>query len=438
MLAIAGLSGAVGATLADAAGGLATSSALVRTGSASRQFTVYARDPLLSSVLCMFAERIKHGWLDRLNLRDNWRDPIVIVVRERGPTELNASTVDMETLQFDIGLSYRIRCLTPPPLDEARLRPVLVQALCAEWANRTQPISHHQPFVTAPLPLWLVEGLAQSVSERTDWLSAVAQRSVDAGHPARARDVLEMTALPANAAECGLFQANAWLFTESLLTLRDGAHTLQRFLTEMAVQKSVTGAFWTVYRDDFPQPVALERWWAVQLAYNMGIRPAQNLTATETTRQLGELLRVVVRQADGSTNVINMVEQPPEFLRRQAGQEWLQTALKDRIQRLEALRSYAHPQYRTVIDRYIEAERCWLAKKLARSRAAFEQARKELQLADQQMLEIAVVLDRAERTFAPEDFGATLRDRFRTLDQLQQSEQQRRTPIGDYLDQFDQ
>jgi hypothetical protein len=53
------------------------------------------------------------------------------------------------------------------------------------------------------------------------------------------------------------------------------------------------------------------------------------------------------------------------------------------------------------------------------------------------MLEIAVALDRAERTYAREDFGATLRDQLRTLDQFEQIDQQRRAPIGDYLDQFD-
>ena len=438
VLAIAGLSGAVSATRSDGATGLATSNALVRVGSASRQFTVYARDPLQSSVLCVFAERVKQGCLDRLNLRKDWRDPIAIVVRERGPTELDAPAISMETMQFDAGLSYRIRCLTPPPLDETQLRLVLVQALCAEWANRTQPISLHQPVVTAPLPLWLVEGLAQSLGERTDWLAAVARRSVDAGHPMRARDVLETAALPASAAECELFQANALLFTEGLLTLQDGAHSLQRFLTELAAQKSVTGAFQTVYRNDFPQPVALEKWWAIQLAYNMGTQPAQNLTAAETTRQLDELLRVVMRHADGSTDEINLAEQSPESLRRQARQEWLKTALKDRIQRLEALRAHAHPRYRTVIGYYIEAERWWYAEKLDRSRATFEQARKERRQADQQMLEIAVVLDRAEHAYSPEDFGATLRDQFRTLDQSQQFDRQRHTPIGDYLDQFDQ
>jgi hypothetical protein len=265
VLAITVLSGAVSGTRADAAAGLTTSNALVRATSASRQFTVYARDAILPSEMCVFAERVKQGWLDRLNLRNNWRDPIVIVVRERGPTELNALAIDIETVQFEFGLSYRILCLTPPLLDEAQLRLALVQTLCAEWANRTQPISSHQPFITAPLPLWLVEGLAQSVGKRTDWLGAVARRSVDAGHPARTRDVLETTALPTNAAECELFQANALLFTESLLTLQDGARSLQRFLTELATQKSVTGAFWTVYRNEFPQPVALEKWWALQL-----------------------------------------------------------------------------------------------------------------------------------------------------------------------------
>jgi hypothetical protein len=438
MLALAVLSGAVNAMRSDAAGRVTTSNPLVRAGSASHQFTAYASDPLSPPVLCVFAERVKRGWLDHLDLRDHWRDPIVIVVRERGPTELDAPAVSMETVQFDIGLSYRVRCLTPPPLDEARLRAALVTALCTEWANRSQPTTYRQPFLTTPLPLWLVEGLTQSVSERTELLGAVVRRSVDAGHPAHARDLLETTALPADAAECELFQANAWLFTESLLTLRDGAHTLQRLLTELAAQKSVTGAFWTVYRSDFQEPIALEKWWAVQLAHNRVIQPAQSLTAAETTRQLDELLHVTVRQADGSTNEVNLAEQPPEFLWRQAGQEWLKAALKDRIQRLEALRSQAHPRYRTVIERYVAAQQWWLAKKLVRGRAAFEQARKERQEADQQMLEIAVVLDRAERTYTQEDFGVMLRDQLSTLDQFQQLERQHRTPISNYLDQLDQ
>jgi|GEM_PF-923517 len=437
VLAVAILSGAAGATRVYAVDRPVNSNSLVRAASVSRQFTAYARDPLLSSVVCVFAERVRQGWLRCLNLQSDWRDPIVIVVRERWPAELNAPAVEVDTVRFDVSLSYRILCLTPPQLDETQLRRALVQTLCAEWSNRTQPISRGQPFITTPLPPWLVEGLAQSVGKRTDWLAAVTRRSVDAGHSARASDVLGTAALPTNAAECELFQANALLFTGSLLARQDGAQKLLRFLSELAAQKSMTGAFWTVYRDEFPEPVALEKWWAVQLAYNMGVQPAQNLTGAETIRQLDELLRIVVRRADGSVNEVNLAGQPPEFLLRETGQVWLKVALEDRIQRLEALRAHAHPRYRTVIGRYIEAERCWLAQKLDCSHTAFDHADKERRVADQQMLEIAVVLDHAERAYAAENFDATLRDQFRTLDQFDQFEQQRRAPISDYLDQFD-
>ncbi len=408
---------------ATVAGGSAISNTLVHTSSASRQFTVYARDPLLSSVLCVFAERVKRGWLDRLNLRDDWRDPIIII-RDRRPTELDAVAVSMETMQLGVSLSYRIYCLTPPPLDDVRLRPALVRALCAEWANRGRPVTRYQSFITAPLPLWLIEGLTQSVGNQRELLAAVERRSVDAGRPMRASDLLDKAALPVNAAECELFQANALLFIESLLALQDGAHTLKRFLTELAAQESITGAFWTVYHDSFPNSVALEKWWSLQLAQNMVTQPAQSQAAAETVRQLDGLLHVTVQRADGSTNEINMAEQSPEFLWREAGQEWLRVALMDRIQRLEVLRAQAHPQYRAVIDRYVEAERWWLAEKLARSHASFEQARRARKQVDQQMLDVALVLDRAEQTYAPENLGATLHD-------------QLRTPISDYLDRFD-
>ena len=437
VLAVAALGCAVNAAQVGAAGGVATSNTLVRAVSASRQFTVYARDPSLPPVVCAYAERMKRGWLDRLDLRDNWRDPIVIVVREREPAELGAPAVVMDTVQLDMGLGYRIRCLTPPPLDEARFRLALVQALCAEWANRTQPILRRQPFVTAPLPLWLVDGLTQSIGERTELQGAAARRSVNAGRPVRARDVMETMVLPSDPMERELFEANACLFTEGLLTLGDGAHMLQRFLTALAALKSVTAAFCAVYHNDFPHPVALEKWWALQLAHCMVTQPAQSLAVMETTRQLDELLRLTVRLADGSTNEVSLTEQPPEFLWRQTGQEWLKTGIEDRIQRLEVLRAQAHPRYRAVIGGYIEAERSWLAGKLDLSRATFEQARRERQQADQQMLEIALVLDRAEHTYARENFGPTLSNQLRALDQFHRLEQQRRAPISDYLDQFD-
>jgi len=234
-----------------------------------------------------------------------------------------------------------------------------------------------------------------------------------------------------------LFKDNACLFTEGLLALRDGPHMLQSFLTELAALKSMTSAFSTVYHNDFPQPVALEKWWALELANCMVTQPAQNLVATETARQLDELLRFSLRLADGSTNEVSLTEQPPEFLWRQTGQKWLKTALEDRIQRSEVLRAQAHPRYRAVIDLYIKAERYWLAGKLDLSRATFEQARRELQQVDQQMLEIALVLDRAERTYTREDFGSTLSNQLHALDQFHRLDQQRSAPIGDYLDQFD-
>ena len=46
-------------------------------------------------------------------------------------------------------------------------------------------------------------------------------------------------------------------------------------------------------------------------------------------------------------------------------------------------------------------------------------------------------MDQAERVYAPEEFSTVFTGYFRTLDQFQKLEDERRNPISDYLDKFD-
>jgi hypothetical protein len=58
-------------------------------------------------------------------------------------------------------------------------------------------------------------------------------------------------------------------------------------------------------------------------------------------------------------------------------------------------------------------------------------------VADKQAHGITVYLDEAERIYAPEPLTDSFRGYFRTLDQLQKLDSERRSPITDYLDKFD-
>jgi hypothetical protein len=415
----------------------ASTNAHVAVMGSSRQFAAYANDRLLPSALCVYAERVKREWLQLLNAADSWRDPILIMVRPREPSETTAPAFSLETYQTDEHLQYQVFCLVPPPINEADLLTVLVEALCAEWANRDQPTRHGRSYAVPRMPVWLVQGMAASIQGRGDLLLAVARRSVAAGRPEDAAELLNTRWLPSDPAERGLFQANAWMFTEGLLGLPDGAGKLRRFLTELGGQKIVSNAFWAVYRGDFPREEALEKWWSLQQASRAALVVAGELTATETAQRLDDILLTRLDPLTGRTGPPGEREMVIEQLWHDWDKPWLRDVLTSKLNRLGELRSQAHPLYRSVIDAYSEAIGWLQQQSTVRFRRAIAKAGAKRLAADKQSRAIAAYLDQAERVYAPEGFSRVFAGYFRTLDQFQKLETERQNPIRDYLDKFE-
>lgn len=411
--------------------------ALICTMSASRQFAAYAHDRLLPSAVCVYAERIKREWLRRMEMADQWRDPIVIVVRPREPSQTDAPVISWQTFQTEKHLKYQVDCLAPPPLNEAELLAALVDGLCAEWANREQPTRRGQAYTVPLMPLWLVQGLAESIQGRNDLLLGVARRSVAAGRPQSASGLFAAKVLPANPADRTLFQANAWMFTESLLGLPDGVQKLRRFLSELGAQKSASNAFWSVYRQDFPRELTLEKWWSLQQVSRASVGVAENLTAQETAQQLDDILLTKLDATSGRRALPGKTETAIDQLWRYTDEPWLKDMLKLKIDRLGALRGQGHPFYQPVINRYIEATNWLLQRKIARFRWNVAKAAAARVAAEQRSQATSAYLDQADRAYAPEELSKIFAGYFQTLDRFQDLDQQRRSPISDYLDKFD-
>ncbi len=421
----------------DADGASAVTNVLSSTLSASRQFAAYAENPLLPSALCVYAERVKREWLRRMDVADNWRDPILLVVRAREPAQTNAPPVSMAVYQTDAHLKYQIRCLVPPPLDEAELLATMVEALSSEWANRGQPLVRGQLYATPEMPLWLVEGLAASIQGRFDPLLSIARRSVAAGRPQQAAEVLGVKVLPVDTTDRQLFQANAWMFTESLLAMPDGSRKLRNFLTELGAQKAASNAFWTVYRQDFTQSTTLEKWWSLEQARRTSVTVAQDLSAEETVRELDAILIVKLGLTNGAKGVRQKTETTIDRLWEYAEEPWLKDVLKLKIDHLGALRSQAHPSYQPVLDEYIEALKWLFQGSVVRFRRTLKHAAAMQAAAEKQSRAVAAYLDQAERAYAPEELSKVFHDYFQTFDQVQKLDEERRSPISDYLDKFD-
>jgi hypothetical protein len=415
----------------------AATNAVVTTVSVSRQFAASANDPLLPSALCVYAEQVKREWLARMDVTDAWRDPILLVVRPRTTGQTNTPAIWMAVFRTDEHLKYQIHCLIPPRIDEAELLTTIVDALCSEWANRAQITVSGHPYTAPAMPSWLVQGLAASIQGRYEFLLSIAQRSVEAGRPQQAADLLAMKVLPPDPMDRELFRADAWIFTESLLALPGGPRKLQGFLATLGEQKVASNAFWTVYQQDFPKPITLEKWWSLEQARRTSVSLAQDLSMQETVRQLDSILLTRLNSASERGGKTTELKVSISKLWRYADFPWLKNVMKLKIDRLGALRSQAHPLYQPVVDKYIDAA-TWLYRgSVIRFRRGVDKAEAAQAAAETRSGRIAAYMDQAERIYAPQEQSKVLAGYFQTLAQFQKIEDERRNPISDYLDKFD-
>jgi len=126
-----------------------------------------------------------------------------------------------------------------------------------------------------------------------------------------------------------------------------------------------------------------------------------------------------------------------ENLWKYSEEPWLMNVLKLKGDDLGTLRGLAHPLYRPVVDEYLEAVKWLMWGSAVHFRRAAREA-KDMQLAvDKQTHAIATYMDQAEHAYAPEELSQVFNGYFQTFDQVQKLEQERRSPISDYLDKFD-
>ena len=400
------------ALLASGVSRAGTNAPLPNATSASGQFIAYAADAGAPVLLCNFAERIKQSLLHRLDIPDRWRDSIVLVVRE------NSTGAALRIFQIGPVVKYEISCRLPA--DEPVLRAAVIEALCLEIANRDRPAGS-TPWTSAQVPLWLVQGLAGMLPVENEWLLSVARRLATAVHPPEARAVLRQAELPADEMERSLFRARAWVLTDGLLRLPAGGQKLQRLLSEL---RQPGDTFAKVYRTDFANAAALEKWWRAAQARWAATLVPQDLTAAETAQRLTAWL--VFPGGQAFTNLYRVVDQ-----------SWLKQTLPGRLNELEQLHNRAHPLYWSALAAYLEAGQ-WLAEdKISRYRRAVEHAEKLRQEARREAEAINVTLDGAELAYGSGTSSNVWRGYFRTIEQLEEFERGRHDPIRDYFDQLD-
>jgi len=322
------------------------------------------------ALLAVSAERIKQTLWRRLGLDPSspWYGRIFLALHPPASPDENVAII---TTRF--AGTWNCRVELPDVLSRTRLTRALTGAVLLELANRDNSGDH-----SAEIPAWLTEGLAQQllasgpemvVSSPDKLLNGVpesqitvVERGVDAF--AQSRPILhdnlpltfEQLSWPDDAQlsgdDGGVFRANAQLFVSDLLQLDDGPKNVRAMLQMLPRYYNWQTAFYDAFAVDFPQPVDLEKWWAVQTVSFAAHDAGPLWTPVVSRDKLDEILSVPVEMRSAPTNLPVHAAISLQAVIRNFDFDRQRAALKVRLRDLQLAQWRMAPQFVALTDAY--------------------------------------------------------------------------------------
>jgi len=276
------------------------------------------------ALLTVSAERIKESLgrelnpeLRGLDLPTPPRGKIFLALHPAQSTDEGVTIVSRRSPD---GWDYQVRL--PDVLSRTRYLRAMTGVLLLGFANR-DPAQRD----SAEIPAWLTDGLSQE-------LLATAGQEIILSSPdkvvnglpvsrtvttargmdslAGARRVLrdhavltvEQLSWPTDAqlsgADGGAYRASAQLFVNELLALKNGPAHLRAMLETLPKFYNWQMAFQTAFRENFPRPLDVEKWWAVQVVSFVARDPGPAWTPAVSRDKLDEILSVPVEMRTAS------------------------------------------------------------------------------------------------------------------------------------------
>jgi hypothetical protein len=334
-------------------------------GPARTNQNLLALEPAFLAVTC---ERLKQALYADLGVTAKSRGLIHITIRPvRSPGKDIAGTTE----RFGNNWIYRLEL--PPEVERRRLVRLLVQVLLQEMANRNA--TDH----LAEIPAWLTEGLAQQLlnSREVEIILPPPDQSFGAlklgatVFQARQRDPLEvarrvlrdrpplsiadlswpgMDQIDSDAGEA--FRCSAQVFVTELLGLKQGREQLRAMVHELANCYNWQTAFLRAFSSEFPNQLAVEKWWTLQVVHFVGRDPMHLWTVAESSQKLADLLHasVAVRRASDD------LPTPGAVTLQTVIREWeplRQTAtIRGKINELEMAQMRVAPPFMVLVSDY--------------------------------------------------------------------------------------
>jgi hypothetical protein len=326
-------------------------------------------DPAL---LAVSAERVKKPLWRQLGIDPMmpWRGRIFLALH---PAASPDEDVTIISTRFAGVWNYRVEL--PEVVSRMRLTRALTGAVLLELANRDNPGDR-----SAEIPAWLTEGLAQQLLSDTPEMilsppdqavngllenRSAIERGVDA--LAKARLVLhdhpaltfEQLGWPDDAQlsgdDAGIYCASAQLFVDKLLELNQGAEHLRVMLQILPRYYNWQTAFRAAFAADFPRPIDLEKWWALQTV-SFAARDAGPLWTPAASRdKLDEILSVPVEMRSASNSLPVHAEISLQVVIRSFDAARQAAILQTKLQDLALAQWRMAPQFVVLTDAYRRA-----------------------------------------------------------------------------------
>ena len=268
------------------------------------------------ALLAVSAERVKEALWRELGVNGPWRGKVFLVLR---PAQSPNDDVTIVSKRLADGWDYHV--LLPDVLSHTHFARAMVSVVLLEFANRNASTR------SAEIPGWLTEGLSQQLVA-ADWHEMILsspshvvngllesrtvgnQRGMD--FLAGARRVLcdypaltfEQLSWPVDAqlsgTDGGVYRASAQLFVNELLDLKNGPAHLRTTLQSLPHFYNWQTAFQSAFSADFPRPLDLEKWWALQVVSFAARDPGSRWTPAVGREKLDEILSVPVEMRTAS------------------------------------------------------------------------------------------------------------------------------------------
>jgi len=316
--------------------------------STSRQFLVYGADVKVRGAMCQLAERTKANLLRLLDLRDNWKTPLIINLDYPQANFPDATAARIDFSQLGYALKLQLNLIVTKEIRGEEVQRQLLRGILLELMYRNRAnVAPGTPYV-AP-PDWLVDGILELRPGRdSDDNAKLLQAMVMAQKITPLDDLVRQRREQLDAPSRQLHDAYAMALLQLLLDPPGGGRKLTQFIADLPDAPNDAMSNLSAH---FPETLGQSpgKWWVLSVAHLSASDRHEILSVEETASGLDRLLKFSIPAPDGTKKEYSLGDYA--IFRKLPAHR---VVLRKLSQRLLLLAARAHPSYRPIVQEVYE------------------------------------------------------------------------------------